>query len=137
LDVIYRACSKFIIELSAWAILDNHYHILVEIKRGRDIPMLINNIHTNSSRLLNELEDSMGRKIWYQYYDRCIRSEKDYWTRFNYIHQNCVKHRYSKNIEGYKYSSYQEWIRDKGAEWMADVLTNYPIVDFSVEGEVD
>jgi len=136
-DVIHKACERFTKELSAWTVLDNHYHILVEIQKGRDVPRLINNINANSSRLLNNLENSSGRQIWYQYFDRCIRNEKDYWRRFNYVHHNCVKHGYANRMEDYQYSSYRSWAKEKGIEWMEDVFASYPIVDFSVEGEVE
>jgi putative transposase len=135
-DVIQKGCEMFSIELSAWILLDNHYHILVEISTGRDVPQFVNNVNANSSRLLNKLDNSIGRKIWHQYFDRCIRNEKDYWTRFNYIHHNCIKHGYSNRMEDYQYSSYRSLVEEKGTEWMEDVFRSYPIVDFSVEGEI-
>ena len=136
-DVIHMAEKKDILSdvIHAWTILDNHYHILVEVDEGKNIPKLVNNINANSSRILNISENSRGRQVWHQYFDRCIRDEKDYWMRFNYIHHNCVKHEYAKAMEDYKYSSYNQWVNDKGVEWMRDVFTTYPIVDFSVEGD--
>lgn len=136
LDVIHKACEKFLIQLSVWVVLDNHYHILGKIDKGEKVPQFINNINANSSRLLNILERCKGRRIWHQYFDRCIRNEKDYWARFNYVHYNCIKHGYAECMRDYKYSSYRLWLKDKGSEWMSDVFTNYPIVDFSAEGEV-
>ncbi len=119
-DVIHTACEKFCKDLTAWTILDNHYHILVEVDEGKNIPKLVNNINANSSRILNISENCIGRQVWHQYFDRCIRDEKDYWTRFNYTHHNCVKHGYAKSMEDYKYSSYNQWVNDKGVEWMPD-----------------
>lgn len=137
LEVIFKACDRFTKQLLAWTVLDNHYHVLVESDKGEKLAQFVNNINANSSRILNKFENCIGRKIWYQYFDRCIRDEKDYWTRFNYMHHNCIKHGYAKSMEDYKYSSYSRWVKDKGIEWMNDVFDTYPIIDFSVEGEVD
>ena len=32
------------------------------------------------------------RRIWANYWDRCIRGEEEYWNIGNYIYWNCVKH---------------------------------------------
>ena len=137
LDVINKACRKFLLDLIAWTILDNHYHILTGIDIGEKVPKFVNNLNANSSRLLNQHDKCQGRKVWHQYFDRCIRQEEDYWTRFNYIHHNCVKHGYSDNMRDYKYSSYCQWIEDEGEEWMNNVLETYPVLDFTPEGEVE
>ena len=76
--VIIKAQQKFKICIYAWVILSNHYHILFKVINGTDLPRFIKNINENSSRLLNQLENKRGRKVWYQYWDYCIRNKKDF-----------------------------------------------------------
>ena len=127
------AIEKFSFELVAWVFLDQHYHMIIKVGLGKQLGRFINNLHANSSRLLNKVENKNGRKIWYQYWDRCIRSERDFWTRINYIHHNPVKHGYTVKIEDYLFSSYNSYIETKGKDWMDSCFLDYPIIDFTLE----
>jgi putative transposase len=135
IKIINIATEKFLINVYAWVILENHYHLLLKTK-DNNLPYFIGNIHANSSRVLRRLSPATPEKIWHQYWDRCIRSEKDFWTRFNYIHNNPIKHSYIKNLdelESYKFSSYNQWIRKNSKEWIMSCFSQYPIIDFSTE----
>ncbi|MBU1110907.1 transposase [Patescibacteria group bacterium] len=76
---------------------------------------------------------SKDAPIWYQYVDRVIRSEKDYYRHLNYVHQNPVKHGYVRRISDYKWSSVEEWIEKESKEWVVDCFRQYPIRDFLPE----
>ncbi len=93
----------------------------------------VQNLHSNLSRLLNKLDRLEGRQIWYQYLDRCIRSERDLYTRLNYIHHNPIKHGLVLNIDEYEWSSYRTYLLKKGEEWLRECFEKYPIVDFTLE----
>ncbi len=127
------AVKRFSFELIAWVFLDQHYHMIINVGLGKQLGRCINNLHANSSRLLNKLENKDGRKIWYQYWDRCIRSERDFWTRINYIHHNPVKHGYAVKMEDYPFSSYSSYIETRGKDWMDSCFLDYPIIDFTLE----
>jgi len=133
-EILERYCC----DCFALAILDNHYHIIIKIKNGDDLKLFIKDLHSLSSQRLNKLEDKKGRKIWFQYWDHCIRNEKDFFLHFNYIHHNPVKHGYIKTQEevlNYEFCSYKDWMNKKGAEWLASSFERYPIKDFTVEGD--
>ena len=134
--IIKEACIKFENKLIAWVLIDNHYHLLIKIKIGLHLPDFMGYIGGKSSFLLNNLENKQGRKIWNQYWDYCIRGDKDFWTHFNYIHNNPVKHGLCGNIEEafkYPFSSAENWVKIKGEEWMYELFAQYPIADFSCE----
>lgn len=134
--VLIIAVKKFKVSMFAWVVLANHYHLLVKLQRKEDLAKFIQNIHTNSSRELNSLENKPGRKIWYQYWDHSIQKEEDFWRHFNYIHQNLIKHGYCSNlgpISLYPFSSYRIWLKKKGSEWLKSCFEKYPIIDFTVE----
>lgn len=138
MNCINAGIRKYNLKLYAFVVLDNHYHLLFLLTQKLLLPQLLNYINGRSSFEINKIDNSKGRKVWYQYWDRCVRSEKDFWLRFNYIHNNLVKHGYVKTMEkvkDYKFSSYNLWLKKKGQEWLDSCFENYPIKDFTVEGD--
>lgn len=137
-SVLKEAKNRFKIALYAWVLLDNHYHMLLKIKNSHNLSKFIQNLHTNSARLLNLLDKKPNRKIWYQYWDHCIRSEKDFYQHFNYIHNNPIKHKKVKDLEelpNYEFSSFGTWLNKKGKEWIYSCFEKYPIIDFTTNDD--
>jgi len=135
---VIEAQKKFNVKIFAWVILENHYHLLIQLPKGKLLPDFIKIINGRSSFLINKTGSKRGRKIWYNYWDYCIRSKTDFWKHFNYIHSNPIKHSYVRNadqLEFYKFSSYNEWVRKNGREWLASCFALYPIIDFSLPGD--
>jgi putative transposase len=118
-------------------ILDNHYHILIKSKKGKDIPELFRKIHSKSAVLLNKMiADKEGKhtKVWYNYWDTCIREEESYYKRLNYIHINPVKHKYVEKLEDYKFSSYN-YYAERSNDWINNILREYPVDNVDVEDD--
>ena len=133
LHKIKNFLHEFDYQFYAWVILENHYHVLFKSQKGKDLSKIFGKIHGGYSFEMNQLQNCRGRKIWQNYWDWCIRSKKDFWTHFNYIHHNPVKHGYVNKMEDYRFSSYNYWSRRKGYDWMTSVLEQYPIIDFTIE----
>ena len=130
--------KKYGYHLHAWIVLDNHYHFLIKIATGENLKFFIKDLHSLSAKRINESDDRAGRKVWFQYWDRCIRDEKGFYKYFNYIHHNPVKHKYVKTQEEVlqdQFCSYKQWAEKKGEEWMGDCFAIYPITDLTVEGD--
>ena len=137
-SVLSKALSKFSVSLYAWVILDNHYHLLFHLQKGEDLWKFIKNLNENSSKILNGAENKTGRKIWHQYWDYCIRNEKDFFLHFNYVHHNPVKHGYLKiqeEVADYRFCSYKSWMNKKDKEFLFDCFEKYPIKDFTIEND--
>ncbi len=117
--------------LAAWVIMDNHYHILVRSHIGNELSSFLQRLHGRTSHDINRLDQVKGRRVWDNYWDTCMRNEADYWTRFNYIHHNPVKHGYVRMMNDWLFSSYSHYLKHKGEDWLADVFSRYPIVDFT------
>ena len=128
-DKLQELVQIYEMSLRAWVILNNHYHLLLKTNIGGDLSRFIGRLHGNTSRQLNLHEDALGRQIWHNYWDTFIRTEADLWTRFNYIHQNPVKHGYVDNLEDWPFSSYHYYLGEKGAEWIQDCWERYPVSD--------
>ena len=121
-------------KMTAWVILDNHYHVLFKTNLSSDLSIIVNHVHGFVSFQLNKTDKSQGRKIFQNYWDRCIRDEKDFWRHFNYIHHNPVKHGYVSKMEDYEFCSYNYWLKRKGREWFNSCFEFYPILDFTPTG---
>ena len=120
---------QFKIKLVAWVILPNHYHTLFMPARADEIGSFMKRLNGSTSRKLNLIDNQLGRSVWYSYYDTCMRNEHDFWTRFNYIHCNPVKHGYVDDPEEWRFSSYSFYLRDDGNQWLAEYEKEFPIYD--------
>jgi putative transposase len=129
-DSLKRLVGRFNLALRAWVILDNHYHLLLRTTEGKGLTRFVGQLHGSTSRQLNLWEGVPGWQVWHNYWDTCIRSEGDLWTRFNYVHYNPVKHGYAERPDQWRFSSYANYLRTKGEEWLLDCWQRYPVVDF-------
>ena len=126
--------EEYKMALVAWVILDNHYHLLLKTHLGQDLSRFFGKLHGGTSFQINGWDGVRGQQIWHNYWDTCIRDEEGYWTRFNYIHQNPVKHGYVKNAVDWPFSSYHFYLEAEGQEWLDDVWMQYPVLDY-LEGD--
>jgi len=125
---------EFGLALLAWVILDNHYHVIFKAQRGNLLPRFFGRLHGSASRQINQRDSRVGRQVWHNYWDTSIRTEGDLWTRFNYLHNNPVKHGYVQDLRDWEFSSYHHYRRLKGEEWLVDCWQRYPVIDF-IEGD--
>ena len=121
------------IKLTAWVVLNNHYHMLVFLSDALILPNFIRRLHGNISYYINKHDLCPGRQLCHNYWDRIIRNELEFWTKFNYIHYNPVKHGYVINPGDWIFSTYNSYLQSKGEGWMADCFQSYPVVEFDFE----
>lgn len=131
--IIFDKAKIFKIFFFGWAVLNNHYHLLLKADNGTDLIKLISQVNGKSSYLFNKFENIKGRKIWFQYRDKIIRDEKDFYIHLNYIHQNPIKHGLVKNFDelaNYKFCSYKDYLKELGRDWLDDCFENYPVINY-------
>jgi len=63
--------------------------------------------------MVNGIDETPGRKVWYQFWDKTITFEASYWARLNYVTQNPVRHGLVARVSDYPFSS-ARWIE---LEW--------------------
>jgi len=71
------------------SLLDNHYHCLGHLKLGGHLPRFIQRLHGSVAKLLNDLLPKRIERFWRdhagkEYFDGCIRSEKQARLAFRY-----------------------------------------------------
>ena len=135
-DVLQSLILEFHLSLAAWVILNDHYHLLVRIAQGDRLSEFVRRLHGNVSHAFNKRDAAQGRRVWQNYWDTCVRDECGFWSRFNYIHHNPMKHGLAREMGDYAFSSYPYYQRTQGEAWLADVFTQYPVRDFTDSGDV-
>jgi putative transposase len=105
-DVLFQVCDQRGWELRAWALFSNHYHLITKAPEDNgDLGRLVQHFHSGTAKAVNRLDGSPGRKVWYQYWDRCLSYERSYLARLNYVIQNPVKHGLVPVAEQYPFCS--------------------------------
>jgi putative transposase len=113
-DAFIEAAKLYSWHIIAWVILNNHYHAMIESPENpASLSKVIASYHKFTSRRWNDEDNFPGRKVWWNYWDTYIRSEKDYYNRLRYIFWNPVKHGLVENPEDYSFSNYQEFLKQQ------------------------
>ena len=110
--------------------VDHHYHVIVRAPEdsAQSLPKFVASYHKFTSRQWNDADSKNGRQVWWNYWDTCIRSERDFLARFNYVNWSPVKHRVVSRPEDYLFSSYREYFATWPDELRA-IAAEYPYHD--------
>ena len=115
---------------AAWCVLSNHYHVLVQISNMRHFTRVLGQLHGRSAFQMNTEDAQRGRKVWYRAQDRCMRSERHFFTTLNYIHNNPVKHGYVTRWQAWPFSSFAWYLQTHGRDWLRDLWQEYPVRNY-------
>jgi putative transposase len=114
-------------KIEAWVVLPNHYHLLIETPDLLRFGKILQQIHGRASHHWNVEDDQPGRKCWFRFSDRAIRSDSHYFAALNYIHANPVKHKLVESALDWATSSIHDYESDLGLELLRDLWTKYPV----------
>ncbi len=96
IDLVWQALntlqSRFFFELQAWAILPDHFHLLLDT-RGHDISNLLQRLKMSFSALYLKRTGQKTGRVWQnRFWDHIIRDDRDWNCHIDNIHYNPVKH---------------------------------------------
>ena len=92
-------------ELQAWALLVNHYHLVVASNYGENIRRMLSHLHTESAIEMNARDHTKGRKVWFQFRDTQLTYQASWLARLRYTHENAVHHRVVTSALNYPWCS--------------------------------
>jgi putative transposase len=118
------------VDIVAWVILPNHYHILVWLSDLTIVAPIFKGLHSRTSGLWNREDGKRGRTVWYHYSDRAIRDEEHFYRAIDYIHANPVRHGYVQRSRDWPWSSLARYLDAPGLDWLEATWKRYPIGDF-------
>jgi putative transposase len=129
-------CAEFAI-LYAWCLLPNHYHLLVKTDQLKELRRALGKLHGRSSFKWNGEDDSRGRQVWHNCFDRDIRSDRHFWATMNYIHHNPVHHGYVERWQDWPWSSAADFLERVGQETALKIWREFPVLDYGKKWDVD
>jgi putative transposase len=131
------ACEKFSTSVYAWCILPNHYHVLRRTENVKALRAELGLLHGRSSYAWNGEENARGRKVWFNCFDRAIKSHQHFWATVNYIHHNPVQHGYVDRWEDWLWSSASRFLEQVGRDTALKIWREYPILDYGKTWDID
>lgn len=114
----------------AWVFLPNHYHVLLQTEDLAIVSEVVRLLHSHTATKVNQRQGKKGRRVWYRFADRFIRSERHHWATVNYIHYNPVKHGYVDRMTAWPWSSIHRYVEERGREELLEAWREYPIGDY-------
>jgi putative transposase len=111
-ESIEEFTEKFEWRLLEWAILDNHYHLVLQSKRGDDLPNLMGRIHRKSANSIKKMCFIQCKRFWWNYWDTCPKDETQLFAMQNYVLYNPVKHGIVQDLQDYRWSSFEKYGED-------------------------
>ncbi len=130
LEIVHEHSQK----LFAWAILPNHYHLLIECDDVISLLKRLGTLHGRSSFAWNGEDNCRGRRAWCNALEHAIKSTGHFYATLNYVHHNPVKHGYVSTWQEWPYSSAADYLEQVGRD---KVLSDWQKYDISTMGKWD
>jgi len=111
-----RAAHPFF--LTAWVFLPDHWHAICAPQYPLTISQVMKSIKTSSTTLINRGRAASGELWQGRFFDRALRSVKEYNETVEYLHLNPVRARRVGRVEDWRWSSVNEYSGMSGAEQM-------------------
>ncbi|WP_338841416.1 transposase [Flavobacterium ginsenosidimutans] len=116
--------KKYILPIAdvyAYCLLKNHFHIVLRIKDKINLPekfkekihLPFSNLFNSYSKSINKAYDRTGSLFQEHLQRNRIENEEYLRQLILYVHLNPVKHKFSKDFQSYRHSSYRSYLSDK------------------------
>jgi putative transposase len=126
---------KYNWQLKAWAIFSNHYHFIASNNEdSNSFKKLITEYHKTTALKINERDNLVGRRVWYQYSDTYLSFRNSYMTRLNYVINNAVKHKIVEVASDYPYCS-ANWFKAYAPKSFQESISNFKIDKVNIYDE--
>jgi REP-associated tyrosine transposase len=101
---------KGAIDLIAFCLMPNHYHLLVKVNENGAIEMAMQKISTGFTRAINKSYGRTGHLFGGRYKNKLIPNDEYLVHLVRYIHLNPVRARLVGKMKDWKYSSYMDYL---------------------------
>jgi len=90
-------CGKYGFIPWVTSLLDNHYHTIGYLKVGKNLGAFMQRFHGSVAKLVNDTLETRHLPFWrskgnQDYFDGCIRSEKQARLAYGYTYRQSVRH---------------------------------------------
>ena len=113
LRILYRiAKTDCLCDIFAYALMSNHFHILVDIPKDTEIGKVIKSLASKYAIYFNERHGRDGHLFQERFKSEPCEDENYFITLLRYIHQNPLKAGIVKRVDNYEYTSWHEYISE-------------------------
>ena len=95
--------------LTAWVFLPDHWHAIIHPPYPLTISTALKSVKTSSMIGINVRRRESGGLWQERFFDRALRTVREYHEKVEYIHLNPVRRGLVDNPEGWKWSSWPEF----------------------------
>ena len=110
LQLLEKYKTKYRIDILAYCLMPNHYHLLLKQKENGSISRLIQTIWNAYVQAFNIMEDHSGTIFQGAVKGITVESDEYLSQLISYIHNNPVASGLVKRPELWNFSDYREWI---------------------------
>lgn len=114
LEILKRTKEKYGYLLHAYALMDNHYHLLIETPKA-NISQIMQNINTSYTVYINKKYQRSGHLFQGRFKGIIVDKDEYLVTLSRYIHLNPVRTKIVQRPEDYRWTSYRAYT-DKTTE---------------------
>jgi putative transposase len=133
---LLTTCANLEAKVYAWCILPNHYHFLVRSENIKKLRSQLGMVHGRTARYWNQEDNALGRKVWFNFFDRDMKSDRHFWASLNYVHNNAVHHGYVKRWQDWPYSSAAKFLAEMSEEEAKRIWREYPVLDYGKDWDI-
>jgi REP-associated tyrosine transposase len=95
--------------LTAWVFLPDHWHAILYPRFPLTVSRVMESIKVGSTLRINGMRKEKGILWQPRFFDRALRTVKEYYEKVEYIHQNPVKAGLVRRAEDWAWSRVQEY----------------------------
>ena len=134
----YKAVSEY--KVFAYCLMSNHIHILLKVEK-EDLDLIMKRLAGSYVYWYNWKYYRKGHLFQDRFRSEPVEDDSYFLTVLRYIHQNPVKAGLVKNVDEYKYSSYNDYINENGTlidyEFAFSLIKKDEFINFNKESNED
>ena len=133
----YKAISGY--KIFAYCLMSNHVHLLLKVEK-EDIDLIIKRVASSYVYWYNWKYKRNGHLFQDRFKSEPVENDSYFLTVVRYIHQNPLKAGVCKSIDGYNFSSYNEYVKKADlvdTDFCLGIIDKEQFLDFNNEYNED
>ena len=133
LDSLDFNCYKWDWRLIGYAILENHYHLIVQTPQGdmSRLAHIIQSAHSFSAYHWRRDDPTIRTRIWWNFWETPLETKESLIQHINYVHDNPRFHGLTDDPQNYAFSSYGSYL-EKDTTSLRAWEAEYPAKDLQL-----